>query len=91
MLGISIADEARLVRYMFGLHTAEYLLCRDCGVYVAAVTTGDSERRAIAQLNALIEDQDFGVAVAVDYDDESRVERIKRRSQVWMPVSVNNL
>ena len=88
MLTIRVADEESLVRYMFAHHTAEFLVCRECGVYVAAVTTGTSERRAIAQLNAIVEDQQFGVAVAVDYNNETQAERIKRRRDVWMPVSI---
>ncbi len=88
MLTIRIADEMRLVRYMFAHRTAEFLVCRDCGVYVAAVTVGNDEQRAIAQLNAITEDQEFGFAVAVDYSHESKVERVQRRRNVWMPTSI---
>ncbi|MGI9437746.1 MAG: hypothetical protein ACR2Q4_23440 [Geminicoccaceae bacterium] len=91
MLTIQVADEDRLARHMFAHRTAEFLLCRGCGVYVAAVTAGTSERCAIAQLNAIVEDQQFGDAVAVDYNDESQAERIKRRRNVWMPVSIETL
>ena len=51
---ITVTDPALLNRYSFGYRTAEYLLCRDCGVYVAAVTL-DSEAspRALVIVNAL--------------------------------------
>ena len=32
------ADPSRLQRYQFALRTADFLLCRECGVYIAAVT-----------------------------------------------------
>ena len=91
MLTIQIADEASIMRYEFAHRTAEFLLCRGCGVYVAAVTHGPGERRAIAQLNAITNDKSFGVAVAVDYCDETPAERIDRRYKVWMPVSIKVL
>lgn len=91
MLTIQIADEAHVMRYEFAHRTAEFLICRDCGVYVAAVTHGPGERRAIVQLNALTDDQFFGVAVAVEYGEETQAERIGRRHKVWMPVSIEVL
>ena len=51
-LTVKIADEEHLQRYMFAHHTAEFLICRCCGVYVAAVTIGPDQPRAVAQLNA---------------------------------------
>lgn len=87
-LVIKVADQERLVRYMFAYRTAEFLLCRDCGVYVAAITVGQGEPRAIAQLNAFEEERQFGPAVAVDYNHETAHERIQRRRDVWMPVSL---
>ena len=35
-----------LSRYRFGLRTADYLICRTCGAYVAAVISGNGEERA---------------------------------------------
>jgi hypothetical protein len=50
---IAIADEAKVSRYRFGMGTADYVVCRDCGVYVAAVidrgrkvVVGDDRQRA---------------------------------------------
>jgi len=91
LLTIQIADQDQLGRYIFAYRTAEYLVCRTCGVYVAAVTVGTDEPRAIAQLNAIAEDENFGIAVAVDYSHESRTDRVQRRSEVWMPVSIEAL
>ena len=88
MLTIRIADEERLIRYMFGHRTAEFLICRECGVYVAAVTAEAGQRLAVAQINAIVDRQQFGVAVAVDYNHESLAERTERRLNVWMPVSI---
>jgi len=88
MLTVRIAEKKCLIKYLFAHRTAEFFICRECGVFVAAVTVGIDEQRAVAQLNAITEDQQFGHAVAVDFSHESRAERIQRRRDVWMPVSI---
>src|SRR5262249_42604181 len=52
-LAIAAAHGKSFERYAFGLRTAEYLICKTCGVYVAAVTIGESEPRGIAIVNCL--------------------------------------
>jgi hypothetical protein len=75
--------------YAFGLRTAEYLICKTCGVYVAAMTTGESEPRAIAIVNCLDGHRQFiREPVAVNYDAESRDDRVERRRQRWTPVAM---
>ncbi|AEH90080.1 glutathione-dependent formaldehyde-activating GFA [Mesorhizobium opportunistum WSM2075] len=86
---VSVEDHARLHRYRFGLRTADYLICRDCGVYVAAVTTDGGDARAIVIVNALDDRLRFSrEPAAMDYDAESRQERIARRQARWMPVEI---
>lgn len=89
LLTIEVDDSERLARYMFAHHTAEFFLCRACGVYVAAATVDTDQRRAIAQLNVLADHNLFvNEPVPVDYTEETPPERIERRRQVWMPVSI---
>lgn len=87
MLTIRVKNEALLSRYAFGLRTAEYLVCRDCGVYVAAVTTAPVEQRAIVIVNALDKRAQFTrEPLPTVYDAETRDERLVRRQTRWMPV-----
>ena len=70
--------------------TAEYLICGDCGVYVAAMTRGLEEPRSIVIVNALNDSQRFTQPpLAMDYDQEDRAARMLRRKSVWMPGEVN--
>jgi hypothetical protein len=88
---VSVEDEARLHRYRFGLRTADYLICRDCGVYVAAVTTDGGEPRAIVIVNALDDRPRFSrEPVPMDYDAENREGRMARRQARWMPVEISS-
>lgn len=87
MLTIRVKDDRLLKHYTFGLRTAEYLVCRDCGVYVAAVTTDDSAPRAIVIVNALDERARFSREPRPTvYDAETREERMVRRRTGWTPV-----
>lgn len=88
-VAIRVADAAELQRYMFGLRTAAYLVCRRCGVYVAAVTAGEPGLRAIAIVNALDDHRRFTRApLAVDYDAEDRGARVERRRARWTPATL---
>ncbi|AZO42243.1 aldehyde-activating protein [Mesorhizobium sp. M7D.F.Ca.US.005.01.1.1] len=87
---ISVKDEARLQRYQFGLRTADYLICRECGVYVAAIAGEVDDARAIVIINALDDRERFNrEPVRVDFDAESKAQRQARRRARWMPVELS--
>src|SRR5271169_2157056 len=73
-------------RYRFGSRTADYLLCRRCGVYVGAVCETSSGLRAVVNVNCLDDRADFTqTPAAPDYDGETTDARLDRRSANWMP------
>lgn len=88
-LVVSVEDRERLQAYRFGLRTASYLLCRECGVYVAAIAGDGAEARAIVVVNALHDRERFSrEPILASYDAESRGQRLARRRSAWMPVEV---
>ena len=75
-----------LNRYRFGLRTADYLICRTCGAYVAAVISGNGEERATLNVTATgISELADRPAEQVDYDRESVEGRRARRLTSWTP------
>lgn len=81
------AREPELHRYRFGLRTADFLLCRNCGVYIGAMLT-DAEG-AFATLNTRAMDipsRDISTPRPVVYGRESAAERRGRRKRQWTPV-----
>ncbi|MGH6915614.1 MAG: GFA family protein [Geminicoccales bacterium] len=84
-----VHDPSQLNRYRFGLGTAEFLVCRICGVYVGAIMAEAGSTYAIVNINALQIPEAFAKsAVPVDYDRESAAERRARRRSVWTPAAV---
>ena len=82
-------DPALLNRYSFGLGTAQFLVCRTCGVYVGAVMADAGSAYAIININALHTPEFFAKAtVPVSYDHESTTERRARRRALWTPATV---
>lgn len=87
-LVVRVEREALLQRYSFGLETADYLICRRCGVYVAAVAAGEPEPRGIAIVNCLEDQHLFSrTPIAISYDVENIDERKARRRQRWTPTT----
>jgi hypothetical protein len=86
---IQIREPAELSRYRFGLGTAEFLICRRCGVYVAALMTDADGYYATLNVLALAERERFTQPVtAVSYDAEDAATRVARRKARWTPARV---
>ena len=82
-----IADNAKLNHYRFGTRSADFYVCRDCGVYVAAVLTSARGQFATLNVNVLTPPVDVPVATAISYEGESPEQKLARREQKWTPVS----
>jgi hypothetical protein len=77
----------RLRRYRFGLRTADFLLCKECGTYIGAVMLTGSGAVAVINVNALKETpRTLAAAKAVNYKSESLEVRRSRRLKTWTPV-----
>ncbi|SMF78580.1 Uncharacterized conserved protein [Tistlia consotensis] len=79
------APEA-LQRYRFGLRTADYLLCRVCGVYIGALASSPSGPTSVLMVRAFDERERFvRPAEPVDFSAEGREARLARRFAAWTP------
>ena len=84
----SISDKSALLRYQFGLNTAEFLVCRNCGVYIGAVISGPDGCFTTINLNTMTSVvSDLPEPVAISYDTEDSGGRIERRRRRWTPVT----
>ena len=82
----AVREPDRLSRYRFGLKTADFLICRDCGVYVGALMPNGDQAYAILNVNACDEPQRFlQKPVAMDYGAEDEAGRQARRRAKWTP------
>jgi hypothetical protein len=89
LVEISAGDWTEVERYQFGSRTADYLLCRRCGVYIGAVCETSSGLRAVLNVNCLDNRAAFTqTPAAPDYDGEATDERLNRRATNWMPAVV---
>jgi hypothetical protein len=85
-LTITVRDPNFVARYRFGTRTADFVLCRACGVFVAAMM--DEPPIAVVNVNVLDARTDFlkGELKVGSFDGESVEERLVRRKARWTPV-----
>lgn len=77
-----------LRRYRFALRTADYLICKECGTYVAAVLLSGRGAHASINANTLrLPPAGLQPGKAVIHDGESVEARRARRVQTWTPVA----
>jgi hypothetical protein len=87
---IAAVDPSLLEHYRFGSRTADYILCRRCGVYIGAVCDTASGLRAVVNVNCLGDRAAFTQAPAApDYDGETTDSRLARRAANWMPAALS--
>lgn len=83
--------EDSVERYRFALRTADFLICRTCGVYIAAAM-GEGQR-IVSTLNVAglrIKELADVEEAPMEYGDETTEARIARRFQKWTPTTFTN-
>jgi len=81
-------EPGALQRYRFALKTADFLLCRNCGVYIGAIIETRSSCYGIINTHALSDAPvDIADVGAISYDNENAEGRVSRREERWTPVS----
>jgi hypothetical protein len=78
------ADDVERCR--FALKTADFLICKSCGVYIAAVMGEGARIVSTINVAGLRMQELLGVEEApADYGAETTQERIERRYERWTP------
>ncbi len=80
------ASAGAIHRYTFALRTADFFICKTCGVYIAAVM-GEGQR-IVSTLNVIglgIKEFDGIDEAPMEYGVETTAERIARRYEKWTP------
>jgi len=86
-IAFTVTSPEFLQLYRFGLGTADFVLCRRCGVYIGACVDSDFGRFAIINTRALTDaPANLAAAEAISYDAENTEGRISRRGERWTPV-----
>ena len=83
-------QESLLTRYRFNQKIADYLICKNCGVYLAAVMV-TKKNGAFATLNTRCFDAEtqkyFKAISPAHYNEESPDARINRRIKGWAVIT----
>ena len=86
-LEVYIKDKSRLSKYRFGLGITDFLVCKECGIYVAAVMVDPENGKLLATcvVNALdVSDKNVKAPAAAHYEEETSTDRLQRRRKRWM-------
>jgi hypothetical protein len=76
--------------YRFGSGTADFLICRRCGVYIGAVCETAAGRRAVINVNCLADRAAFTIQpVSIEHDHETTEKRLVRRAENWTPATLD--
>ena len=92
MLQFSCSSPDLLQRYRFGTGSADFLICRACGVYLGAQTTRDGHRFGVLNVLTVVPALSVLPAdVPMSYDGETADARYERRQGRWTPLTVDSM
>lgn len=85
-----VKADVRLVRYRFGHKTADFLLCPDCGSYVATLMQAPEGTLGVLNVvGAGITELMDEPAELISLDGEDPDARIERRRACWTPMELH--
>ena len=91
-VAINASDWSLMERCRFGSRTADYLLCRRCGVYIGAVCETPMGFRAVINTLCLRDRAAFlQEAEQPDHENEAIDKRLARRAANWTPAFMQAL
>jgi hypothetical protein len=85
-LAVRVRDPEQVNRYAFGTKTAEFHVCRGCGVVPVVTSRIDGRDYAVVNVNTF-----EGIKPsllrrgAVSFDGEGEGDRLARRARSWIP------
>ena len=92
LLAYSCSQPELLQRYRFGTRSAEFLICRACGVYLGAQIVSGHNRFGILNVRALTPvPPNLPNAELMDYGDETVETRRSRRELRWTPLASESI
>lgn len=84
-LQVSITDPLLVNQYSFGTRTAQFSVCRVCGVTPLAISMIEDHRYAVINVNTLIDvAPELLDIVAVSFEGEDVAGRLARRKRGWI-------
>jgi hypothetical protein len=85
---VTVRDPARLNRYRFGMNLTDFLVCRDCGVYLGAAQHDGGASWVLVNSRVLAARDEFGQdATPTNHDAETAEARSARRKTTWTPAT----
>jgi len=85
---IKVRDSGKLQRYRFGLKTADFLICRECGAFIGALMEEGGKHWFTVNANSFKPPPAYDiVGAANDFGAEDVSGRVARRTAKWTPVT----
>ena len=89
-VSICAGDWAQVQFYRFGTGTADFVICRNCGVYIGAIGETPSGTRAVINTTCLHDRALFtSDPLPTDHDGETTESRLARRAANWTPAAIH--
>jgi len=88
-LQISNTDDVSF--YQFGHKTCEFIICKNCGVDMMAISRIKDREYAVINIRTMLDHNFSSTEVKTLFDGETIEERLERRTQNWIgQITINS-
>ncbi len=86
---LTILEPAQVLPYRFATASADFLVCRRCGILTLARCALEDGERSVVNANTFENlALEHCARVATNFDGEDRAQRLARRQRNWSPLTV---
>lgn len=82
-LTLTYADRTAVSHYQFGHKTSDFVVCKNCGVLLAALCDVDGTTKAVINTKSMVDHSFSAKPQPMNFDGESVDGRLERRAANW--------
>ncbi|MBT5185451.1 MAG: hypothetical protein HOH19_15075 [Kordiimonadaceae bacterium] len=83
-IDLNFKDKTQVNFYQFGQKTADFIICKNCGVITMAISNIKDKNYAVINIRAMLDYTFTGTATQTNFDGETPQQRLERRAQNWI-------
>jgi hypothetical protein len=80
---VTYSDKQNVSFYRFGTETADFIICKNCGVLMVATCEIEGAKRAVLNIKSMLGHSFTKAPILTNFDGEKVEGRLDRRKQNW--------
>lgn len=81
---LNFKNKDKVSFYQFGHKTAKFVICKNCGSLMMAISTIEERDYAVINIRSMLDHEFSGKDTSTNFDGETIMGRLERRAENWI-------